>query len=388
MSKKQTITNTLATYVRSRNAPILFAVILLVLGGIVYIARPKNTTNLIQPAGESNEIKMIKQTTVLKEQASYYRALLERVGAEEAQEQLLRSGLPFTGETHLLNHTAGDYIYEKYGIEGIAKCRDYFLGSCYHGLLLHVIRGDAEEDFDQVKNAIEHCVRAGSALVGQCSHGIGHGYVAAVGYAHLDTALEQCSKLAAGIPDLQVYNCYDGAFMENVWGVHGGEPSPDRWVKADDPIYPCNDPRLKPEHINPCWSNQPSLLYQYYGGDLKKVGETCLTVRPEDAKSTCFDGLSRQIHPITQNKPDEVFRLCANLPADWQNFCHISNVKAAFSVGDRSMPYEVCARIDQGAKAECYQSLSGIIAAYATSPDQKREWCNKIKDTDYRKSCM
>ncbi len=346
----------------------------------VYIRR----TESVQVA-PGEEIAMIKSTTDKKLQAQYYRALLERVGPEEAQEQLYRSGLPFTGETHLINHTSGDFIFEKYGVEGITKCRRYFLESCYHGLLLHVISGDSDNDFTDIKKAVDHCVKAGASVVSQCAHGIGHGYVAAVGYANLDRALEECSKIAARLSSFPLYNCHDGAFMENIWAVHGGEPSPDRWVKGNDDFYPCNDSRLKPEYINPCWSNQPSLLYQRYEGNLTKVGQICETVTPDDAKTTCFNGLARQIHPLTNNQIDQVFSLCANMQQSWQVYCQLTIGNAAFSVGDRSLPFELCNRFTGKDKTQCYDDLIGAINSYASSREDKLSWCNLIKNEDVSK---
>ena len=48
-----------------------------------------------------------------------YESLIEQVGPEEAQELLYRSGLPFDGATHLLNHTVGIYLYRHEGLSGI-----------------------------------------------------------------------------------------------------------------------------------------------------------------------------------------------------------------------------------------------------------------------------
>ncbi len=332
--------------------------------------------------GTSQEIQNILATNNKQERIKFYRLLLERVGPVEAQEQLFRSGLPFTGETHLLNHTAGDYIYEKHGVEGITLCRTYFLESCYHGLLLHVISGEADNDMVDIKKIIEHCQKEGPGVPLSCAHGIGHGYVAAVGYANLTKGLEQCDKLGANIPSFPLYNCLDGAFMENVWGLHSGAPSPDRWVKPGDDSYPCNDTRLKPEYTKPCWNNQPQILYQRYFGDLVKIGQICLGVAPEVDKESCFYGLSNQIHPLTENQTPKVISLCDNLPADWRVFCYITIVKAAFSVGDRSMPYEMCAQLTDLDKSKCYQHLSAVISIYTTSQEEQQAACDRIHEAD------
>ena len=341
------------------------------------------------PVEDGREVQMILASQDRQEQIKYYLALLERVGPVEAQEQLYRAGLPFTGETHLLNHTAGDYLYEKHGLEGITYCRDYFLESCYHGLLLRVISGKANDDMDSIKRIMDHCQQAGVAVPSQCAHGIGHGYVAAVGYAQLVTALEQCDAIGAQIANFPLFNCHDGAFMENVFGVHEGKPSPDRWVKEDDDFYPCNDPRLRTQHINPCWSNQPALLFQRRHGNLAQVGEICLKVSPEGAQRTCFDGLSRQINPLTENKMEKVFSLCGQLPPEWQQFCYQVNVGASFSLGDRTMPYKVCAQLKDPAKTECYQVLFARISVYAKDSQDKQGLCERIhaQDAGQRQSC-
>lgn len=357
-------------------------VILLLLTATIFIVNRKKSVKKVTVG----EIQLIKITADKQQQIKLYTALIERVGVEEAQEQLYRSGLPFTGETHLLNHTAGDYIYQKFGVEGITKCRNYFLESCYHGLLLHVIGGNADKDFNDIKKSVDYCEKAGPTVVSQCVHGIGHGYVAAVGYGNLDKALEQCSLITKRIPSFVLYNCLDGAFMENIWAVHDGVPSPYRWVNDKDDYYPCNDSRLKPEQINPCWSNQPSLLFQRYG-DLNKIGNICLTVTPEDAKQTCFNGLSRQIHPLTQNKADLVFSKCDELPVDWRNICYITIANSAFSVGDRVMPFEVCTRLSGQNKNECYQNLTAAISGNARNEQEKKDWCNLIKEKEFRVGC-
>ncbi len=367
---------------------LVFVLVLIIACSVLFILLGKNDSDskVKQSSSTGNEIELIKTTTDPDQRAVYYRELIERVGPVEAQELLLRSGLPFTGETHLINHTLGTYLYEKHGIEGISYCRDYFLGSCYHGLLLNVISGDAEKDKQVVEKIVKHCKDAGPGVLPQCMHGVGHGYVPAVGYSNLFLALEQCDKLAATVQGFEQYNCLDGAFMENIWGVHSGEPSPDRLVKESDLLYPCNDSRMKPHYVNPCWSNQPSLIYQYSQGSIPKVSDVCMGLDQEAAKKTCFDGLARQIHPITENKAEKVFALCNEINSEWQSYCYLTNVNAAFSVGDRKMPFDICPQLEAPAKAECHGNLVSNINYYASSKLQNDEWCNLIKDDEASKS--
>src|SRR3989344_5224235 len=89
------------------------AITLILLAVILYAAqnqRFKGASAIKTTAPEIENIKKLKNTTA---QGEELKKLLDRVGPIEAQEQMLASGLPFTGETHLLIHVVGDYIYNK-----------------------------------------------------------------------------------------------------------------------------------------------------------------------------------------------------------------------------------------------------------------------------------
>lgn len=329
------------------------------------------------------EIQKIKATDNLNKQTKLYKALIERVGAEQAQEYLYRSGLPFTGQTHLLNHEVGDYLYEKYGNAGLVKCKDYFLSSCYHGFILHAI----PDGLVRIDAIVNECKKFGATVVSQCSHAIGHGFLTWVGYQNLTGALDLCDTMTKRVDNFPSFNCRDGVFMENVWGVHEGKPSPDRWVKADDEFYPCNDPRINPDYLDGCWSNQPSLMYQMFKGDIKRVGEECLKVENPEHRRICFNGLSRQIHPLTKSNVDKTFQLCSLLPTGWVNYCSTTVALSDFSVGGRDSAFKICNKIDGSGKENCYSSLFGTMSVYARTSDEYREFCGMISEERWQEEC-
>lgn len=332
------------------------------------------------------EIANIKKASNLDEQVRWYKKLIERVGPEEAQEQLLRSGLPFDGETHLLNHTVGDYLYKKYGTSGLSKCKDYFLASCYHGFVLNAIAEGGEE---QISKIMAECEKMGNPVVAQCSHAVGHGYLAYLGYENLNQALLMCSDTADKISPFLAFNCEDGVFMENIWAVHDGTPSAERWIHPDDDNYPCNDPRVEEKYTRACWSNQPALLYQRYRGDIKKVGEVCEKIENKSNREMCFNGLSRQISPVSKNSVQNVFKLCGLLPNDWVNYCLTTNAISSFSVGDREIPYAICeATRNESNQKECYKGLTGVIRAYARDINEYEKYCEKIRDDSLKENCL
>lgn len=334
---------------------------------------------------ESVEITQIKNTTDIKLQASLYKQLIEKVGPVEAQEKLFASGLPFDGQTHLLNHTVGDWLFDRYGDEGLVYCKDYFLSSCYHGF---VIRAIAKGGVSSLEKVMETCWKQGYPTATQCAHAIGHGLLAYDGYKNLTQALVECDKVSTISGNFPLYNCHDGVFMENIWAVHTGSPSKDQWVSETDNLYPCNSTKIPEKYKKACWSNQPSRMYMMFKGDIRKIGKVCLTVSNKDYQSTCFDALSRQIHPLTAGSVDKTFYYCSLLPADWLNSCISSIAKAAFSVGDRSTPFEICARAREKDKNMCYNNLIGIIKGYSQNQELKISWCKLIKDDNWKNNCL
>src|SRR6266498_1613203 len=332
-------------------------------------------TGTIPSAAE--EIEAIKQTIDLNSQVRLYRSLIERVGPVQAQDDLYHSGLPFDGQTHLLNHVVGDYLYQKFGTAGLSKCRDYFLASCYHGFILHAL---ASGGMTEVKKVMESCRTNGMPVFVQCAHAMGHAFLALMDYTKLPMALQLCDQVKDILSDFPVFNCQDGVFMENIWGMHEGHPSSKRWVKVDDPVYPCNDKQIDQKYLLACWSNQPSLMYQLFNRDIAKIGQECLKLTDQELQQMCFNGLARQINPIAAGDTQAVFDLCGQLPVQWVNYCVMINATSFFSVGDRTIPFDICARIDSTGKSVCYQGLFGSISAYVKNPLERSALCQKIKD--------
>jgi hypothetical protein len=337
-----------------------------------------------KPKEAIDEIQKIVASHVLGEQTEYYRALIERVGPEQAQEELYASGLPFDGQTHLLNHTVGKYLYEQFGPSGFSKCKLYFLASCPHGFVIDAV---SDGGIPQVTVVVDECRPLGSAAYSQCAHAVGHGLLAAAGYQQLDQALSLCDEVEAVVQNFPSFNCYDGVFMENIWAVHeNGEPSPYRWVKDDDLFYPCNDDRIEPKYDLGCWSNQPALMYQMLKGDIKAVGVECAKVEITANRDMCFDGLARQIHPVAKGSVDRLFELCNLLPTGRVTTCAIDIVGAEYSVGGRTLPFAICNQMNGNEQNQCYDQLLGTIGAYADA--DKPSLCQKINNLSYKKQCL
>lgn len=333
----------------------------------------------------SQEIHNIKALKNVGERSKELLKLIDRVGPIEAQEKMLNSGMPFDGETHLLIHTIGDYIYDYYGIDGLPYCRDYFLSACYHGFIINTLGDHGESG---VVEAIEKCNEEGRPVATQCAHATGHGFVAWHDY-DLIKALKMCDEVGNKITNFGYFNCYDGVFMENMWGVHDGVPSEKRWVNPDDIYYPCNDRRIPEKYLGGCWANQASLIYQYSKGNFRKTAIACDAVGNLEYRNTCYNNLARQIHPLTNGNSKKVLELCANATGEERiNECILVNMGSSWSVGDRNGPYEICEIVSEPLKSKCLDRLIGLVS-YHYALDQKNLefYCDKITRETDRQRC-
>ncbi|HSW47835.1 MAG TPA: hypothetical protein VLG67_02030 [Candidatus Saccharimonadales bacterium] len=328
----------------------------------------------------SKEIQAILSEKDFRKQVAQYTKLIERVGPIEAQEEFQHSGIPFTGQMHLLNHTVGNIIWKKYGPKGITMCKDYFSSSCYHGFILNAI-GDGK--LDNINLAMKECKKVGWESYLQCAHAVGHGFLAYLGYANMMKALDMCDQVKTNIKDFAANYCYNGVFMENIWGLHEGRPSPDRWVSKDDMRFPCDYKELKERHLPECWYNQAlHLNNEFFHGDLVKVAKVCDTVEGDRSKYMCFDGVFRSLHSMTANDIPKKFDKCKQMPNGWEETCIALQAGASFQQGDRELPFIICAETKVG-KSKCYQEIANSIQGNIYKVAEKNELCKRIPN-EYR----
>ncbi len=329
------------------------------------------------------EIKVLLAETDKKKQAKIVHDMAEKYGPRETLDFMNRSGLPYTGETHLLVHEIGNVAYEKYGEDALLYCNETFLSACYHGVVLNEL---GDHGMEGLAKMMAKCKAADVHVIAQCSHAAGHGFLAWKDYKVLE-ALPYCDELNKREPAAPAFNCYDGVFMENIFGVHEGKPSENRMVKESDPNYPCD--AVPEKYKNGCWADQATLMYQIFKGDLRKVAQACDALTNKTYQATCYNNFARQIHPETNGKADVAVKLCQNATGEWKDQCLITLVDAAFSVGDRqSMPYELCALMENSPKQdECYTALYNNIRGYGSTPQLLAEYCGYIKEENRVSEC-
>lgn len=334
------------------------------------------------PPSEMDELIREKDT---RKQAKIVRDMAEKYGPAETLRFMVKSDLPRTGETHLLVHEIGNVAYTRYGNEALRYCDESFLSACYHGVILNTL---GDNGIEGVADTVRQCKDQGIHIFTQCAHAAGHGFLAWQNYNVLE-ALPLCDKLGEIDPDIPLFNCHDGVFMENIFGVHEGKPSPNRMIKKHDPYYPCN--AVPEKYQGGCWANQATLMYQLFEGDLKKVAEGCDAIADKEHQQICYGNFARQIHPMTQGALIPAIQFCDNATGAWKDECLITLVGAAFSVGDRTaLPYQICAHMagtNSPITKRCTETLFGLIASYSKSDSDKSVFCGYLIEEKSREEC-
>ena len=313
------------------------------------------------------------------------RRLAERVGVEEALEILEKSSVPHTGEGHLVVHQVGFYAYNKYGIDAINHCKDYFLFACYHGA---IIEAAGEKGVEVITKMTDTCKQSSTRYF-QCVHAAGHAILAMFDY-DLKRALTTCDELyekETRFPEA-TSSCHNGAFMENLFGVHdwGKGKTPVReWLRDDDPYFPCN--AFSEKYQKGCWLNQAARIYQMNQNDIVKTAQLCEKTGNRQYTDWGFDNLARQIHPLTNGDTSKVFPLCAQLGDFLKEGCVIVNAGAYYSVGDRQAGFKICGQLGPPAQNVCFEKIMSQIFGDTVDPQEKLRLCQQLPQV-YKTACQ
>jgi len=352
--------------------------------GIITINIPKkDSSNLAKIPQEVPELKDIlgpDQTTRLKAA----RKLVERVDVEAALEILEKSSLPHTGEGHLAVHQIGFYAFQKYGVDSILKCKDYFLYACYHGA---IIEAASDEGFEAITKMTDRC-KASSVRYFQCVHAAGHAILAMWNY-DLPKALETCDQLYEKdekFPEA-LSSCHNGGFMENLFGVHdwGTNKKQKRDWLSDDPYFPCN--YFEEKYQKGCWLNQAARIYQMNSGNIVKTTQICEDIGNQQYTTWCMDNIARQIHPLTNGDPAKSFQFCQQVGQKWYKTCVVVNAGSFYSVGGRDEAIFICSQVPLELKNECYERIIGQIVSDPIEKTEKEKLCQKIEIT-FKNQCL
>jgi hypothetical protein len=222
-----------------------------------------------------------------------YQSMVRDSGVEaafdELKEEYGKNGF-VRSNCHQLSHVIGRAAAERYGDIPTAYDRgDRFCGSgYYHGVMQAIVAGIGPDRIPEEADTLCSDLRERqnhSLYHRDCAHGLGHGFMGVLDN-ELFASLQVCDALADG---WEREHCYTGLFRENVQAKD--DPRyPSRYLKADQPLYPCTD--VESRYKNSCYRRQPMYALWTQDNDVAKVFELCGEVE-DNFRPACYHGLGR-----------------------------------------------------------------------------------------------
>lgn len=282
----------------------------------IFLSSASGEAFLAQVQGEKREVAyLLRSDPCAADESSYdcWEGYYQRViGAHGSRIALLdlkgrydQGGYPRL-YCHTLLHPIGEAAGHEYGnvADAYAKGDTFCRSGYYHGVLEGLFGQEGSDallnHLDTLCAEVEGKERYSYAYF-SCVHGIGHGLMAH--FAHdLFQSLEGCDRLSG---EWEQSSCHGGVFMENVISDTLDEPS--KYLKRDDPLYPCNvvDDKYRAQ----CYLMQTSHMLALFDGDFGKVFGACNSVEAKYQVS-CYQSLGRDASGWSYGSIEDVIGYC------------------------------------------------------------------------------
>lgn len=245
----------------------------------------------------------------------------------------------------------------------------------YHGVLersLVNVRSRTPAALAIVANTLcgDSTARVVPWIAYQCNHGLGHGLMITTG-VDLPLSLDVCKHLASW-SDRDA--CKGGVFMENVAPSYGLRS---RWLRDDDPVYPCNEVTRADKRR--CYQVVTSRILPAVGDDWKRTAETCSEVET-DFVPICFQSFGRDASSRSERDPAKTAELCTIAqPYGGEGDCIAAaarDVTANFTSGLRARA--LCETVDEDLRGRCYYGIGTVIGLLRTSRAEREADCRSI----------
>ena len=252
---------------------------------------------------------------------------------------------------HHLTHVIGRAALDLHGDLSSAYSRgDNFCWSgYYHGAMEAVVAQIGPDKIvEQADTICDGLGEQGSFYNYNCVHGLGHGFMG-IQQNELFESLETCDTLK---DTYDSESCYSGVFMENVMAAFNPSSST-KYLKADQPLYPCTDVEAK--YKEECYKMQTSYALTVQDNGFAGVFDLCKGV-DDEYRTTCYQSLGRD--------------------ASGQTVSDVDNTRDICMQGE-----------DDEARSNCIQGAVMDFISYYSDDTQAKELCEAL-DTDLRDECL
>lgn len=333
--------------------------------------------NFSKEAIRFSAIAVMKQIEDAKDEQTQKRLIIHMTrafGPVQTIELLNASALPKAGASHLLAHTVGETAFQMYGDRALAYCEEDERSGCSHGLL---IAAAGKVGFPGIAKMVAKCKEWSFFRYTMCLHAAGHAFLALYAY-DIHPALARCDELIDR-GKTEIRHCYNGVFMENAHGVHGGLIPPQHpYLKADNLKYPCSV--IADIYKKSCWGNTPGYWFaDVFHYDLDKTLAACKNV-PEEYYPECVDNIARVIMTVDKNDPQKMTQSCNKFDKPYDSQCLRSIASSLTSQGDEQGAIGMCLLIsDKTVKKTCYEKLLFDYKLREISARAVKEHCSHFE---------
>lgn len=285
--------------------------------------------------------------------------------------------------THYLSRN--EYQKIKSIAQVYAQCDSTCHGGCYHGVLEQHLK---DKNLATVQLFVEFPKVCGKSedfaaplIFNECQHGLGH---AAMFVTDMDVpgSLSLCDTLESQNAQDR---CYSGVFMENSSSSTNND-HPGRYVKAEDPLFPCNT--LDQKYAKLCYRYQSSYFAIITNHNWKETASLCLTA-PDEYHNDCFRTIGTNQVGFTQD-PDQMRQNCSLMPTPhFQEVC-IQGVISSYSyrfVGDIGKMENFCAKVAKSYQEACFRQIGVSILDWTADKNTALGLCDNLSNSQFTSWC-
>jgi hypothetical protein len=251
----------------------------------------------------------------------------------------------------------------------------------YHGILERALYG-AASDVVVTRAVRDLCAQVQQTspvfIYYQCVHGLGHGLMIHFGL-DLPKALQFCEKLRTTWDQT---SCDGGVFMENFNTSYGVTS---RYVKDDDPIYPCNV--IAERHKLYCYMQVTDRILTLNSYDFPTTAATCMQSEPE-WRGICYQSYGRSVSGNSRLDQARMVELCGSTPEQYATECIygvVRDITSNDASADRAMSF--CKAVAAVLRPRCFYGLGTIVSGFDTTGAELRSTCAVVA-TAYRDECL
>ncbi len=320
---------------------------------------------------------------------TYFLDLLHKTDAKTTLKNLAQAGSEnqtILRDCHPLVHRIGREAYNLAGdaVKAFAQGDETCANGYYHGVLEGYL-AKAPKLEDAVVNVCKSNGDVSGYVYFQCIHGLGHGLMFKTG-DDITQSLKYCDLLKSTY-DQQ--SCYGGVFMQNIvndfqYSTGHGKPV----VKADDPLYPCDDDAVVGDRYKSgCYFLVTSQIIKSTYPDWGKMAGWCDKV-PTNYRYLCYQSMGRDVSGATLRDPVRGYAACQTSAPAYLGDCVQGFAKDLLEYDPHNPTAKVfCDLVDTSVKRKCFSAVGQMISAIYTKPDERNKACQALTK-DYLNSCL